>query len=295
MNILRIDTQTALVSKAVEGSPLTSNGHYSIYVAPGNPDGQTNVSVGTDRSVAVLVKNWKQDEIIRTISSLIPNLFAKEQETIRGVACEQSNDEKANPDSMRTMKYSSRYQMTFSLMNGDPSNLNVDWDIRGAIESYLSPFIAEISAVSNFTIDSQIQHYASLAVKPHYREREREPSYHYLDPESLPHFINSAEWNLASAVSSYPSINFILYIPLASETPLRIHNSKGNRIGSNAFLIPRWGGIVIHNPNAASIAAHYHHFTRKDLKPVMEIFASQLRGLLGVHDLKRNGEDKVRT
>ncbi|RUS35293.1 phosphatidylinositol-glycan biosynthesis class S protein-domain-containing protein [Jimgerdemannia flammicorona] len=133
--------------------------------------------------------------------------------------------EQANPDSMRTMKYSSRYQMTFSLMNGDPSNLNVDWDIRGAIESksclslrdfgisyclisphipfclqtrpgYLSPFIAEISAVSNFTIDSQIQHYASLAVKPHYREREREPSYHYLDPESLPHFINSAEWNL---------------------------------------------------------------------------------------------------
>ncbi|RUO97096.1 hypothetical protein BC936DRAFT_140992 [Jimgerdemannia flammicorona] len=77
--------------------------------------------------------------------------------------------------------------------------------------------------------------------------------------------------------------------------PVRMLICWWNYRQSNAFLIPRWGGIVIHNPNAASIAAHYHHFTRKDLKPVMEIFASQLRGLLGVHDLKRNGEDKVRT
>ncbi|RUO97095.1 hypothetical protein BC936DRAFT_140992 [Jimgerdemannia flammicorona] len=155
--------------------------------------------------------------------------------------------EQANPDSMRTMKYSSRYQMTFSLMNGDPSNLNVDWDIRGAIENLALFFIVGISLPLTWPLypqhdyapfhleSSQIQHYASLAVKPHYREREREPSYHYLDPESLPHFINSAEWNLASAVSSYPSINFILYIPLASETPLRIHNSKGNPYAMKSF------------------------------------------------------------
>ncbi|RUS21025.1 hypothetical protein BC937DRAFT_93809 [Endogone sp. FLAS-F59071] len=286
----------------VENPSVTSNGHYDIYVAPGQADAPTRVSVGTWRSVAVLMRNWKQEEIIRTISLLIPSLFAKEQETIKRLVCEQTNDEKANLDSMRTMKYSSRYQMTFSLMNGDPSYLNIDWDIRGAIQT-------EMSVVSNFTIDSQvrpntflpillpvvlIQHYASLAVKPYYKHRERQPSYYYLDPESLPHFINSAEWNLASAVSSYPTINFILYIPSASETPLRIHNSKGNPISSNAFLIPRWGGIVIRNPPAASIAVHYHRFTRKDLKPIMEIFVSQLRGLLGVHDLRRDGENEVR-
>jgi hypothetical protein len=33
------------------------------------------------------------------------------------------------------MKFSPTYQMTFSLMNGDPNSLQVDWDIEAAIDS----------------------------------------------------------------------------------------------------------------------------------------------------------------
>lgn len=36
---------------------------------------------------------------------------------------------------MRAMKYSKGYQITFSLMNGDPESVHVDWDIRDAIQS----------------------------------------------------------------------------------------------------------------------------------------------------------------
>ena len=119
---------------------------------------------------------------------------------------------------------------------------------------------------------------------------------------------------IASAVSSYPTLNLILYIPEANQSPLRIHNSKGsyNRllitvsqnqedymlthfetilghpIDNNAFLIPRWGGIVISNPQTTN---NSYTLTVEELKPIIEIFISQLRGLLGVR--KFTSDDKV--
>lgn len=141
-------------------------------------------------------------------------------------------------------------------------------------------------------------------LKPKYKERVGKPNYYYFEPQHLPHFVNSAEWNLASTITSYPSINFILYIPSAEEAPLRIHDSKGKTyihgyfhwvftiyfgidqpLLTSAFLIPRWGGIVIKNTPKA--ATDEYRFTKKDLQPIMKIFISQLRSLIGVHDLEK--------
>lgn len=57
---------------------------------------------------------------------------------------------------MRAFKYSSQYETTFSLMNNNPENMKMDWEIRDAVNSYLSLFLKEVSVVSNFTIDSQV-------------------------------------------------------------------------------------------------------------------------------------------
>ncbi|RIB01224.1 phosphatidylinositol-glycan biosynthesis class S protein [Gigaspora rosea] len=180
-------------------------------------------------------------------------------------------------DSMRTMKYSPMYQVTFSLMNGDPSTLLVDWDIKQAVVKYLKPFVDKISIISNLTVDSQIQHYSRLTFEPQ-KNLHNDKNYFYLTPDLLPHFINAAEWNLASAVSSYPTLNFILYAPSKNQSPLYIKDSKEN----NAFLIPRWGGVIINNPDQ-SVGTHM--FTFDELKSVMSIFIMQLRGLLGVQDV----------
>ena len=51
---------------------------------------------------------------------------------------------------------------------------------------------------------------------------------------------------------------------------------------SNAFLSPRWGGFLVYNievPENASIPAE----ASLDMRRVMEVFAAQLRLLLGVH------------
>jgi phosphatidylinositol glycan class S len=163
--------------------------------------------------------------IERTISDLIISLFMPEQIAIKKFIMEPLSDSKVDVDSMRTMKYSPQYQVTFSLMNGDPSNLIVNWDIEEVVNKYLQPFVDKISVISNLTVDSQIQHYARLTFEPHNKTDE---NYFFLTPELLPHFINAAEWNLASAVSSYPTLNFILYVPSKGQSPLHIQDSKGN-------------------------------------------------------------------
>jgi phosphatidylinositol glycan class S len=93
--------------------------------------------------------------------------------------------------------------------------------------------------------------------------------------------------NQASAVSNDPSLNFILYVAAASQRPLKIHDAKGKPTANNAFLLPRWGGVVISNPNTDG--GNQFGYALEDLKPVMEIFVAQLRALLGIRELLGEG------
>ncbi|KAF0401381.1 phosphatidylinositol-glycan biosynthesis class S protein [Gigaspora margarita] len=259
---------------------VNKNGQYGFYILPGN-NSKTRVLVGNQRQAIVEIGNWNIDEIKNIISNLILSLFLPEQAAIKKFIREPSAEAKVDVDSMRTMKYSPMYQVTFSLMNGDPSTLLVDWDIKQAVVKYLKPFVDKISMISNLTVDSQIQHYSRLTFEPQ-KNLHNDKNYFYLTPDLLPHFINAAEWNLASAVSSYPTLNFILYVPSKNQSPLYIKDSKENIIENNAFLIPRWGGVIINNPDQ-SVGTHM--FTFDELKSVMSIFIMQLRGLLGVQDV----------
>ncbi|CAG8520369.1 15538_t:CDS:2, partial [Acaulospora morrowiae] len=252
------------------------NGQYAFYILPGSSV-NTRVLVGNQRQAIIEFKNWNIDFVEKTISNIILSLFLPEQAAIKKFILEPSADAKVEIDSMRTMKYSPMYQVTFSLMNGDPSSLLVDWDIERAVDKYLKPFVDEISIISNMTVESQVQHYARFTFEPRKNINNENESF-YLTPELLPHFINAAEWNLASAVTSYPTLNFILYVPSLEQSPLYIQDSKGNVVNNNAFLIPRWGGVVVENPNRSTGS---HTFTFGELKSAMSIFIMQLRGLLG--------------
>ncbi|KAJ3297137.1 hypothetical protein HK104_000793 [Borealophlyctis nickersoniae] len=183
---------------------------------------------------------------------------------------------------MRTVKYASQYQLTFSLLNGDPGDVALDWDVRPAVEDFIFPFLNAVSNLSDFAVSSQIQHYASLPIQPEQVQNDGK-EYFALRPHALPHFINSAEWNLASVVSSAPPINFILFVPPFSQSPLRLLKSNGEFLKTNAFLIPQWGGILVRDPPQDKGSAY--RLSRSELHPIMEIFVSQLRSLLGVKEI----------
>lgn len=96
---------------------------------------------------------------------------------------------------------------------------------------------------------------------------------------------------LDSGVKSSPPISFVLYVPPASQSPLYILDEHGKKLPSNGFLIPRWGGIIIANPQSEHLSVH-------DLKPFMRVYLSQLRDLLGIkenwnRDFKRIKYDLV--
>ncbi|KAF8427447.1 phosphatidylinositol-glycan biosynthesis class S protein [Tirmania nivea] len=180
----------------------------------------------------------------------------------------------------RMIRYSSRYHITFSLFTA--SAIPSSWDIIPAIETYLTPLLAALSPISNFTVESQVQFYASFSptIRP---LRNEELNAWALTKDDLSNFINSAEWPLTS-VKCDPTINFIIYIPDRSFSPLIIPESTG---GGNAWLLPQWGGVAILNPktevegNATVVHDPPTHLTLDDLKPSLDIFATQLLALLG--------------
>lgn len=49
----------------------------------------------------------------------------------------------------------------------------------------------------------------------------------------------------SNAASSYPVLNFLLYVPEAHHSPLFIKDHRKKEVPSNAFHSPRWGGIMV--------------------------------------------------
>lgn len=184
-------------------------------------------------------------------------------------------------DSMRAIKSSPGYEITFSLLNPDPKSHNLHWDIEGAVYSYIQPLLNKLAPIANFSVDSQILYYAVLGVNPRF---DSSMSAYALRADSLSHVINPVEARLGSnAASSNPVLNFLLYVPDANHSPLFIRDHSKREVPSNAFHSPRWGGIMVYNVNDMyGPNAQLPVDINIDMAKVMGVFLAQLRLLLGI-------------
>ncbi|XP_015277340.1 PREDICTED: GPI transamidase component PIG-S [Gekko japonicus] len=150
-----------------------------------------------------------------------------------------------------------------------------------AVRRYVEPLLGKLRVVAEISVDSQILYYAALGVVPRF---DAPSSSFILSAHSLPHVINPVEARLgSSAASLYPVLNFLLYIPERSHSPLYIQDKDGAAVPTNAFHSPRWGGIMVYSiePEAANETS----FPRRvdvDMGRVMEVFLAQLRLLFGI-------------
>ncbi|KAI9779437.1 MAG: GPI transamidase component [Geoglossum umbratile] len=176
----------------------------------------------------------------------------------------------------RSLKYSPTYHLTFSLFT--PGASPSSWDIESAIEQYLSPLLESFAPISNFTIDTQVQLYASFS--PSVRDPEFDPDINSwtLRTEDLSGFINAAEWPLSPSIGGAPTINFVLYVPAADRSPLVVKENRGN-----SWLVPQWGGVVILNPPTSDATAveTTSHLPNEVIRPALLTFSHQLLSLLG--------------
>lgn len=108
-------------------------------------------------------------------------------------------------------------------------------------KGHISPILAQLSMLHNFTIESQVQFQAPLAFNP----LPLNDAFG-ISPEDLPVFINSAEWTLceynyfrsrffsnhltlASSASNDPVLHFVLFVPTLCR-PLHILDDTGANI-----------------------------------------------------------------
>ncbi|KAJ6187260.1 hypothetical protein N7519_002168 [Penicillium mononematosum] len=179
----------------------------------------------------------------------------------------------------RSMKYAETYHLSFSLFT--PGSEPSSWDIEAAVNEYVSPLLQAFSPISNFTVDTQVQLYANFAPtapKPEYDETEAAWT---LKKEGLSAFVNAAEWPLNPSIGSGPTINFILYVPDPSQSPLIV---KENRASS--WIVPQWGGVFLLNPPLShadnqSGPSNPAHLSQDSLRPAFMTFSHQLLTLLG--------------
>ncbi|KAF2476617.1 beta-lactamase/transpeptidase-like protein [Lindgomyces ingoldianus] len=178
--------------------------------------------------------------------------------------------------STRALKYAPTYHLTFSLFS--PTSVPSAWEIESALRQYLSPLLESFAAINNFTVDTQVQLYAGFS--PSIRQPEYDDTLKAwtLRKEDLSGFINAAEWPLSPSIGIGPTVNFVLYVPDPSQSPLLVKEN-----GGNSWLIPQWGGVLILNPalstNSPTILTT---LTTDALAPAMHTFSNQLLSLLGL-------------
>ena len=180
------------------------------------------------------------------------------------------------PDSRitRSLKYAPTYHITVSLFT--PSATPSSWEIESALAEYFTPLLNSISNVSNFTVDTQVQLYATFSPSVHAPEYDAQQQIWTLREEDLSGFINAAEWPLSPSIGAGPTLNFVLYVPDRSTSPLVIKGSQ-----ASSWLIPQWGGVVILNPQNANATSNEAMLSKASIQPALLTFSHQLLSFLG--------------
>ncbi|KAF1814263.1 GPI transamidase component PIG-S [Eremomyces bilateralis CBS 781.70] len=212
--------------------------------------------------------------------TMLSALFASQPalENMQRKAISQQSAELIARRNNRAFKYAPTYHLTFSLFT--PTATPSSWEIEKALEEYISPLLATLSSISNFTVDTQVQLYATLARSIREPQFDVEKGAWILRNEDLSGFINAAEWPLSPSIGAGPTINFVVYVPEAGKQPLVVEGS-----GASSWLIPQWGSVLILNTDHSAQDGHESRssmLSMPDLESAMATFSSHLLSLLGL-------------
>lgn len=156
------------------------------------------------------------------------------------------------------MRYAPTYHLTFSLFTDGPTPNT--WDIEAAVEEYVRPILDVLGPIHNFTIDTQVQLYATPGVQST-----------ILDKDGLASFVNAAEWPLSPSIGGAPTVNFVVFV--GNQT---IGSPEAGAQTSQSWMIPQWGTVYL-----LSLPSTTSHVSRDTLRQPMLTFGSHLLSLLG--------------
>ncbi|KAL2194104.1 phosphatidylinositol-glycan biosynthesis class S protein [Corynascus similis CBS 632.67] len=212
------------------------------------------------------------------VAGQLRSAFAEEQATISYLLSTNSVPSDHRPQGLssdvadslakrttRALKYAPTYHLTFSLFTSGP--LPSSWDIDQAIEEYMKPVLNVLSPIHNFTIDTQVQLYATPGVQNQ-----------VLNKEDLSSFINAAEWPLSPSIGGAPTVNFIVFVGNQTIAVPSQDSDEGSAPGSasHSWLIPQWGTVYL-----LPLPHDTTHLSAEALKQPLLTFTSHLLSLTG--------------
>uniref|UniRef100_UPI00358F95DD GPI transamidase component PIG-S isoform X2 n=1 Tax=Myxine glutinosa TaxID=7769 RepID=UPI00358F95DD len=182
------------------------------------------------------------------------------------------------------------YDLSLTLLVPDPLGFNVSWNIEQGVEAFLLPFLSSLSPYILFNVTSQVVYCVGLGVRARY---DSESGYHVINEQQLSHAISPLEAKLGAPASLQPQVHLVVYIPERETWPISLGRPSSHsllsltrpsaKIQNTAALLPGWGGLQVYNGELSL----YNHTSLPvnitiEMKPVVEVFISQLRSLLGL-------------
>lgn len=170
-------------------------------------------------------------------------------------------------------KFATSYRLSFTLAVAEPSYKGNSWDIASLPR--FDAFTRALSRLARFAVEFQVQYVAPLAIKP--KHNQSSGSF-YLTKTQAMSFIDSNNWNLDFGVDTLTTLNFVLYIPERRHSPLCIDR------GDSGYIVPQWGGLVLHNlaPLVDGEATENRGARELELDRVSGLFVTQVRSLFGM-------------
>ncbi|KXJ86830.1 phosphatidylinositol-glycan biosynthesis class S protein [Microdochium bolleyi] len=275
---LRIRLQTP--DGAASTTPAESKTAYKVRLEPGNSVEETYLDPEDSHMIIKFPTSYFVEPYVNVERVLAPyiaqqlhGVFQEERDLVSYYLAHSSIpaerrigqvDEKAVTEGYlakrmtRTLRYAPTFHLTISLFTAG-SNPSA-WDIEAAVAEHMQPVLDMLRPIHNFTIDTQLQLFASPSVDAE-----------VLTKEHLTQFINAAEWPLSPSIGGAPTINFIIF---AGNQTISTDGTSG--ASSKSWLIPQWGSVYLLAPSARE------HVSANELKQPMQTFTSHLLSLLGM-------------
>ncbi|XP_013145055.1 PREDICTED: GPI transamidase component PIG-S isoform X2 [Papilio polytes] len=255
--------------------------HNKLYVVQRSPLFQ-DVWLGTERVVF-----FRDAKAANTLAKVLKQ-WIYEPSVLRGARSETA-------DSTRRVRFppGQGYHVVLSVVHPRPQDLKVELNAREAVEDYIGSFVDELSELHNFTLKSQWLYLLNFDFQATEVKEEGEWGRQLAVREERLHLLLTAlEGRAATHVSDLPTLNLALYVLPCAQAPLVIYDSDNKKVSSpvQAFMSPKWGGVVFGNPSPAACATAPADASAPapswapPLPLVMGTFIAQLRELLGITD-----------
>lgn len=242
-------------------------------------------TLGTHRNLYITRFQKDIPPLSADIIEIVRGSLVREGSVIKGYnSAKGARNKKPDKETLRSVRSHPGYDITITLVNPRPDIIDAQWEIKGAVDTYLQPLIDKMDKYTKISIKSQVLYFTKLLTKPKrdWQKHDDEDEYYFTKTE-LPHMINPLEAKLGSPASTNPELNFLVYVPSKDQYPLYIRDDDEQNIPTNSFLSPQWGGILIYNIPLPQPNDTLPIRPSVDMKRVMEVFVAQLRLLLNLH------------